>query len=73
MARAFNPHYRLPQKLRWLLGAASFLLPILLWCAVSYLPFVWHPQIKITDPGGVSYFEADMRTDRATFELEKAT
>jgi NitT/TauT family transport system permease protein len=72
MARAFNPHYRLSQKLRWLLGGASFLLPILLWCAVSYLPFIWHPQIKITDPGGVSYFEADMRTDRATFELEKA-
>jgi NitT/TauT family transport system permease protein len=72
MARAFNPHYQLPNHLRWLLGSASFLLPILLWCAVSYLPFVWHPLVKITDSGGVSYFETDMRTDRATFNEEVA-
>lgn len=70
MARAFNPHYQLPKRLRWLLGCASFALPILLWCAVSYLPFVWHPLVKITDAGGVSYFETDMRTDRATFNEE---
>lgn len=54
------------------LGIASFLLPILIWCAVSYLPFVWHPQVMITDAGDVSYFQVDSRTERATFATEVA-
>jgi NitT/TauT family transport system permease protein len=72
MARAYNPHAKLSQHSRWGLGLASFLLPILLWCAVSYVPFIWHPLVQITDPGGVSYFETNMRTDRSTFADESA-
>jgi NitT/TauT family transport system permease protein len=34
------------------LTVASFLLPVVIWCVVSYVPFVWHPLVQITDPGG---------------------
>ena len=46
----------LPPRRRWILGIVSFLLPLLLWCAVSYTPFIWHPMVKIENPGGVSWF-----------------
>jgi len=52
------------------LGVLSFLLPIGLWCAVSYVPVLWHPQILITEPGSVSYLQPGMRMDRAGFETE---
>lgn len=50
-----------------LLTLASFLIPILIWCCVSYLPFIWHPQVQITNPGDVSYFQVDSRVDKETF------
>ncbi len=34
-----------------LLTCFSFLLPFLLWCLVSYTPFIWHPDVKL-DLGG---------------------
>lgn len=55
------------KKKRVLMTFASFLLPILVWCLVSYLPFVWHPQILIEEAGDVDFFETGMRVDRATF------
>ncbi|MFC3902770.1 NitT/TauT family transport system permease protein [Acinetobacter marinus] len=48
----------------------SFLIPILIWCAVSYLPFVWHPQVEITNSGSVSYFQVGSRIDKSVFYLE---
>jgi NitT/TauT family transport system permease protein len=51
----------------WLTQGA-FLIPLLVWCAVSYLPFVWHPKIKIIDPGSVDYFQAGMQVDRSEFK-----
>jgi NitT/TauT family transport system permease protein len=39
----------------------SFILPIALWCLVSYVPFIWHPNILVTKEGG--YFsEGDLPT-----------
>jgi NitT/TauT family transport system permease protein len=57
-----SPHARL------VLGSLSFVLPIVVWCIVSYVPFVWHPQIQITDPGSVDYLQAGMRMDRQDFD-----
>ena len=37
----------LPQARALTLTALSFLLPILSWCAVSYIPWLWHPDVKI--------------------------
>lgn len=60
-----------PRK-RSLLGAGSFLLPLLVWCAVSYVPFIWHPMVLVSQPGDVDYFQVDMRVDNATFSEEVA-
>ena len=51
---------------------ASFLLPLVLWSAVSYVPFLWHPLMEISDPGAVDYLEKGMRLDRTTFDTEVA-
>jgi NitT/TauT family transport system permease protein len=37
----------LPQGRRLALTAVSFLLPLVLWCLVSYVPWIWHPDVKI--------------------------
>ncbi len=53
-----------------LLVTASFLLPLLLWSLVSYAPFVWHPNIEITEPGSVSWFREGMEVTREQFQTE---
>ena len=53
-----------------LLVVGSFLLPLLIWSAISYLPFLWHPNVVITEPGGVSYFREGMQIERGRFEEE---
>ncbi|HTH97340.1 MAG TPA: ABC transporter permease [Stellaceae bacterium] len=52
----------------------SFCLPIMVWAAVSYIPFLWHPQVLITDPGQVDYFQPGMRVGAGVFadELKSA-
>jgi len=55
--------------MRTALGVLSFVLPLLVWSLVSYVPFIWHPMVHITDPGSVSYLQVDMRMDRADFAL----
>ena len=52
----------------------SFVLPIMVWSAVSYLPFLWHPEMQISEPGSVSYFKEGMRIDKARYwqEYEKS-
>ncbi|WP_042300238.1 ABC transporter permease [Paraburkholderia kururiensis] len=70
----FAVRRELPPRAKWMLGAGSFLLPLIVWCIVSYVPFVWHPQMLITTPGSVDYFQPGMRVDKAVFadELEHA-
>ena len=41
----------LPERLRLILTIFSFLLPLAVWCAVSYLPFLWHPLDPRHGPG----------------------
>jgi NitT/TauT family transport system permease protein len=62
----------LPHNRRLLLTILSFALPIALWCAVSYIPWLWHPSVRITDPGEVDYFVEDMEVPRADFAKEVA-
>ena len=42
-------------KRRTTLGALAFLLPLGIWCVVSYVPCVWHPMIKVSDPGDIDW------------------
>jgi NitT/TauT family transport system permease protein len=55
-----------------LVSVLSFVLPLAAWCLVSYVPFIWHPKVLITDPGDVGYFSADMLVDREVFAAESA-
>ncbi|WP_130802164.1 ABC transporter permease [Acinetobacter ihumii] len=60
----------LSRRKKLLLGVGSFLIPILIWCCVSYLPFIWHPQVQITDSGSVSYLQVGSRIDKQFFYQE---
>lgn len=61
-----------PRK-RTALGVGSFLLPLLIWGIVSYVPFVWHPMVLVSNPGDVDYFQVDMLVDKSVFQEESAT
>ena len=60
----------LAPRRRLVLGILSFILPLLIWSLVSYVPFIWHPDVVVTDPGSVSYFTANMQMERADFDKE---
>src|SRR6267142_2754597 len=64
----------LPRRRQLQLTVLSFVIPLVLWCVVSYVPWVWHPLIHITDPGMVDYFSEGLDIPRADFykELAKA-
>ena len=64
VARELSPQSKI------LLGFGSFLIPILIWCAVSYLPFIWHPQVQITNSGSVSFLQVGSRVDKNVFYAE---
>jgi NitT/TauT family transport system permease protein len=36
------------------------------------VPFVWHPKVEVTQPGGIDYFQVGMVVDRAQFADETA-
>lgn len=57
----------LSPRRRMTLAVMSFLIPLLLWAIVSYTPWIWHPKIEITEPGGVSFFKEGMLVDREVF------
>lgn len=67
VARPLAPRRRLT------LTILSFLLPVLAWSAVSYLPFLWHPLVLVTEPGDVSWMERGMRVPKGAFADEVAT
>lgn len=60
----------LPHRRKVLLTVMSFLIPLALWCAISYIPGLWHPLVHVTDVGSVDYFVTDMDVPRATFDQE---
>jgi NitT/TauT family transport system permease protein len=58
-------------------GVLAFVLPLVLWSIVSYVPFVWHPLVLVHDPGDTrvpgtySYLAAGQRVEREVFESRK--
>jgi len=68
----FNVRQELSPERKKIVGWASFLLPILLWCAVSYVPFIWHPMVLVQQAGDVDYFQPDMLVTREVFDDEIA-
>lgn len=60
----------LTPRRRAALGVLAFLLPLALWSLISYVPFIWHPMIKVESPGDVSWFKPGMLIPRGDFEKE---
>jgi NitT/TauT family transport system permease protein len=69
----FAVRKELRPKTRLVTAVMSFVLPMLIWSLVSYVPWIWHPKVAITEPGDVSYFIPGMLVDREIFDTEAAT
>ena len=55
-----------------MMGIMSFAIPLLIWSLVSYVPFIWHPDVRISDPGSVSFFRPGMLVEKELFAKESA-
>jgi len=66
----FSVRRKMPAKSRFFVTIMSFLLPILLWSLISYVPWLWHPKVEISDPGAVAYFKQGMLVDTELFDEE---
>lgn len=53
-----------------LLTIGSFLLPLLLWAALSYVPGLWQPLIKVSTPGGVAFYQEGMLVEKDQFQIQ---
>jgi len=62
----------LPRKRQLQLTVLAFVIPLALWSFVSYVPWVWHPLIHVTDPGSVDYFSEGLDIPQGTFYAEEA-
>jgi len=60
----------LSHKRQLQLTILSFVVPIFLWCLVSYVPWVWHPLVHVTNPGEVDYFSEGLDIPKADFNKE---
>lgn len=72
-AQLFAVRKKLDTKQRVTISILSFLLPLMIWSLISYVPFLWHPKVQITAPGDVSYFTEGMLVDRELFNREVET
>jgi len=62
----------LDPKPRRVLWALSFLVPIVIWCATSYVPWIWHPLVQVDEVGEVAWFTPGMRVEAAGFDRANA-
>ncbi len=72
--RVFAVRTALPARMSLVAGILAFVLPLMLWSIVSYVPFVWHPLVHVHDPGDVnvpgqySYVAKDQLIELEVFE-----
>lgn len=71
--RWFNVRQDLSPRRRASLTVLAFILPLVLWSIVSYVPFIWHPMISVTTPGDVAWLKPGQLLDRTAFNQEVAT
>lgn len=69
ISRWLNKASQTPEGRKYFV-VASFILPVLVWCFVSYVPFVWHPKVLVEETGGVDYFQVGMLVDKDEFAAE---
>jgi NitT/TauT family transport system permease protein len=62
-----------PARVQTVAKLLAFAMPLLLWCVVSYVPFVWHPLVLVHSPGDPSlpgtyaYIEAGQLVETEVF------
>ena len=66
----FAVRKELAPRRRLILAVLSFVVPLAIWSLVSYVPFIWHPMVEVTNPGAVSYFSDGMLVEREVFDRE---
>jgi len=62
----------LAPRSRLVLTLLSFLLPLAAWALVSYVPWIWHPLVRVDFPGDVVWFKPGLLVERAVFAGENA-
>ena len=72
VSKLFAVRRDIPANTRTIVIVMSFILPLTLWSLVSYVPFIWHPKVEVTEPGDAGYFTQGMLVDQAVFEEEVA-
>ncbi|HTJ79177.1 MAG TPA: ABC transporter permease [Rariglobus sp.] len=70
--RWFSVRQELTPKRSRLLGVLAFMLPLALWSLFSYVPWLWHPMMQVTDPGDVDWMRPGLLIDRHDFTKEVA-
>src|SRR5882672_1752489 len=62
----------LTPRSRLALTLLSFLLPLAAWALVSYVPWLWHPLVRVGSPGDIAWFKPGLLVERAVFAEENA-
>lgn len=74
----FGVRRPLSARTQAVLGLLAFALPLLVWCAISYVPAFWHPQVLVAHggdpsvPGQYSFVSAGQRVDLGVFRGRNA-
>jgi NitT/TauT family transport system permease protein len=68
----FRPLAALSPRQSRRLWILSFVLPLAAWAIVSYVPFVWHPMVKVSDPGDLDWAAAGELAPRADLDRDNA-
>jgi NitT/TauT family transport system permease protein len=66
----FSVGKELKPNQRLILTIFSFLIPLVIWSLVSYVPFIWHPKMEVTSPGDVTYLKQGMLVELDVFNRE---
>ncbi len=68
----FTVRSELSPRRRALLYVGAFLLPLVVWSLISYVPWIWHPLMQVSDPGASTFLTAGMTIERQAFADENA-
>ena len=66
----FAVRQELTVRQRRLFGVMALVLPLVVWSLVSYVPFIWHPMIRVDDPGDVTWMKSGQLIARADVQRE---
>lgn len=61
----------MPYRRALVLKVIAFCIPLIAWCAVSYVPWIWHPQMEITDRGGTTMYGVGDKPEKPEYAAEQ--